>query len=100
MGEPFNGLTPAEAERLAILIEECNEVGQIACKILRHGYASTHPNGGPDNRALLGKEIGDVYAAVQMMSNHIDIDPQLVNDATQAKLDNVRRYLHHTKVSP
>ena len=32
MSEHFNGLTPAEAERLAYLIEEAAEVQQIACK--------------------------------------------------------------------
>ena len=34
---PFNGLTPAEAERLALLMEECGEVVQIIGKVLRHG---------------------------------------------------------------
>lgn len=43
----FNGLSPAEAERLAILAEECSEVVQKVCKTLRNGYESTHPDGGP-----------------------------------------------------
>lgn len=43
MSEFTNNLTPAEAECLAILIEECAEVQQIACKILRHGYDSCNP---------------------------------------------------------
>lgn len=34
--ENFNGMTPAETERLAILVEECGEVVQIGMKILRH----------------------------------------------------------------
>ena len=36
----FNGLSESEQERLSILIEECGEVVQAACKILRHGYES------------------------------------------------------------
>ena len=36
----FNKLTEAEQERLVILAEECSEVIQIVCKILRHGYDS------------------------------------------------------------
>lgn len=40
----FNNLTPGEAERLAMLAEECGEVIQAVGKILRHGGtpASTH----------------------------------------------------------
>lgn len=34
----FNGLSPAEVERLALLAEECGEVIQTVGKILRHGY--------------------------------------------------------------
>ena len=37
MDDHFNNLTPGEAERLAILAEECGEVIQIIGKILRHG---------------------------------------------------------------
>jgi hypothetical protein len=36
----FNQLTDAEAERLALLAEECGEVVQVIGKILRHGYES------------------------------------------------------------
>ncbi len=55
----FNGLHPAEAERLALLIEECGEVVQAASKVLRHGYKSYDPTvrGGPDNQEALAKEI-------------------------------------------
>ena len=37
MTEHFNGLTPAEDERLAMLAEECAEVIKIVSKIQRHG---------------------------------------------------------------
>jgi hypothetical protein len=46
-------LNPAQAERLAILAEECGEIVQVIGKILRHGFESTHPEGGPTNRQLL-----------------------------------------------
>ena len=36
--EHFNGLTPAEAKRLALLAEECGEVLQAIGKVLRHGF--------------------------------------------------------------
>jgi hypothetical protein len=36
----FNGLAPAETERLALLLEELGEAQQAIGKILRHGYES------------------------------------------------------------
>ena len=39
----YNELSPAQAERLAYLLEECAEVIKAGTKILRHGYASYDP---------------------------------------------------------
>ena len=59
----FNGLSPAEAERLAMLAEECGEVIHIVGKILRHGYDSYHPaDPTVTNRDLLGRELTDLLA--------------------------------------
>lgn len=72
----FNRLTSAEAERLAILAEECGEVVQAIGKILRHGYASCHPdqnNSDRDNRADLEKECGDVRCAISALCDAGDI---------------------------
>lgn len=93
----FNGLTPAEAERLAILAEECGEVVQAIGKILRHGYDSYHPdypNGG-NNRSLLEKEIGDLSAAIDIMRWERDIRDQGVHDAADRKLKRIGQWLHH-----
>lgn len=38
MDEPFNDLSNAELERLALLLEELGEAQQVIGKILRHGY--------------------------------------------------------------
>lgn len=65
--EHFNQLTPAEAERLALLAEECGEVIRAIGKVLRHGYENTHPDGGPTNREALESECGDVYHAMLRM---------------------------------
>ncbi len=68
----FNQLTPAEAERLAMLAEECGEVIQVIGKILRHGYESYHPaNPRLTNRDLLAKELRDVNAVLQAMSGEL-----------------------------
>ena len=64
----FNKLTPAEAERLAMLAEECGEVIQIVGKILRHGYDSYHPvNPRVSNLGLLVKELRDLNAVLMAM---------------------------------
>lgn len=93
--EHFNQLTPAEAERLAILAEECGEVVQVIGKILRHGYESCHPDGGPTNRMLLEKETGDVQYAIERLIGLGDISADEVCDHRDEKYKKVRKYLHH-----
>lgn len=41
MADHFNGLTPAEAERLALLLEELGEAQQAIGKILRQCSTSS-----------------------------------------------------------
>lgn len=98
----FNQLTPAEAERLALLAEECGEIIQIVGKILRHGYESHDPTkpsraGEPvmTNRDLLTCELGDYEAAMKMMLLARDVDSEHVAAAMCAKEKRVGRYLHH-----
>ena len=68
MSEHFNRLTPAEAERLAMLAEECADAIQVIGKILRHGYDSHHPNEpNVTNRQLLVAELRDVNAVLGAM---------------------------------
>lgn len=99
MIENFNKLTPAEAERLACLIEECSEVIQAATKILRHGYVSFDPTN-PDhcgNRLDLRTEIVDALAAMNDLFSAGDI-PQanIYSDAISLELARKRqRYMHH-----
>jgi len=93
------GLSPAETERLALLMEECAEVQQIIGKILRHGYASKHPNGGPTNRALLEKELGHVDFALSLMLCNDDVLCSALSASAEDKRMSVARYLHYqTKV--
>jgi len=105
----FNGLTPAEAERLAVLIEEASEVQQIACKILRNGYQSFNPDlivnqrqGGPKltNRAMLEKEIGHLQSAVRRMYAADDIDRYEVLLHQRRKADTGGQYMHHQPDTP
>lgn len=91
----FNGLTPAEAERLALLLEELGEAQQAIGKILRHGYESRHPDGGPTNREALQAELGDVYAAMDMLSEAGDLNSFAISNAMYAKKERVLKYMHH-----
>jgi NTP pyrophosphatase (non-canonical NTP hydrolase) len=93
----FNRLTPAEAERLALLAEECAEVIQMVGKILRHGFESTHPAGGPTNRQSLEKELGDVQAAVDLMVIADDVSSHTIEQHCLDKHRAVQQYLHHQK---
>lgn len=94
---PFNRLSPAQAERLHFLVEECGEVIQAACKVLRHGYASVNPHeeGGLTNEASLTREIGHVFCAVEMLIGRSDISEDDVKASRKAKAKDVKKYLHH-----
>lgn len=100
MSEHFNRLTPAAAEALALLAEECGEVIQMIGKSLRHGLHSCHPGGGESNRVMLGQEIGDVIAAVEILISLDAIARAEVDQAVESKLLRVQRYLHHANTAP
>ena len=93
----FNNLTPAEAERLAILAEECGEILQVIGKILRHGYDSVNPcvEHAPSNRQHLAIELGDLKCVTSIMVNFDDITEAAITDACKEKTKNIRRWLHH-----
>jgi NTP pyrophosphatase (non-canonical NTP hydrolase) len=91
-------LSPAERERLVMLVEECGEVIQAAAKILRHGYQSGHPGGGPSNRQLLVDEIKDVFTILTVMHDIDDIDlgdELLVQEELRAIWNRKLRWTHH-----
>jgi hypothetical protein len=94
----FNSLTPAEAERLALLLEELGAAQHAIGKILRHGYESRHPDGGPTNRQELDREIGSVFAALHLLCKAADIDSAAVYAAKTLKLKALPQYLHHNIV--
>ena len=97
MTEHHNKLTPAEAERLAILAEECGEVIQMVGKILRHGLDNFNPfyERRVTNRELLSQEVGDVYAIVRVMMRTGDLDEVKVFHSDQSKIDRMWPWLNH-----
>lgn len=95
--EHFNRLSPAEAERLALLLEEMGEAQQIIGKILRHGYESFNPKDDKEtpNRKLLEKELGDVRHAMIRLCEAGDLNKEGIHDHADRKRVTVERYLHH-----
>jgi NTP pyrophosphatase (non-canonical NTP hydrolase) len=101
MSDFSTGLTLAETERLALLLEEMGEAQQAIGKILRHGYESVNPDlpppAGDTNRANLEREIADVLVAIDMMIDGGDIEQWLLDDRKRVKAHKVRQWLHHQK---
>jgi len=93
--EPFNGLTPAQVERLAVLSEELGEAQQRVGKILRHGY--TRSKKVVNNREQLEIELGDVMAAISVLVRYQDLRLGRIRDRKHHKLQTVWDYLHHNK---
>ena len=89
----FNQLTPAEAERLAMLADEAGEIVQAVGKILRHGYESYHPeNPNTNNRDLLAMEITDLLAVIEMMDGDFNVGGGCDLDLA---IRQKRKFAHH-----
>lgn len=95
----FNQLTPAQAEALALVAEECSELVQIICKIQRHGLHSCHPETHEENYHALWREVGDVMAALRIAEVQRLVHWADVIRARDRKLHKVTKYLHHAKVT-
>lgn len=91
------GLTPAEIERLALLIEECGEVIQAATKVLRHGWDSYDPTRRgerPTNQEALAKEMGQLSFAMDLMAEKEDVRARDIAHAHSEKRKTIGRWLH------
>lgn len=100
--EPNTPPTPAQAERLHLLIEEAAEVQQIATKILRHGYLGYDGNTGTfyENNRLLEKEIGHLEVAIECLLANDDIIRDNIDDSFDEKILNLPKYTHHQAPIP
>ena len=97
----YNELSPAQAERLYLLMEEMGEAIQAIGKVLRHGYEGYNPllpiKGRNTNRGDLEKEMGHVLCALALMKSAGDIDFGVIQDAQNIKNLKIASYLHHQK---
>lgn len=94
-----NALSTAQIELLAVLSEELGEVQQVIGKILRFGYLSSNPLVPPwdeaarPNNQLLEKELGDVFAAVQLLIEAGEISHDEIDRCCIAKLEKLQKWL-------
>ena len=98
MSDPMfsNGLTNAEAERLALLLEELGEAQQVIGKILRHGYESVNPfEPTTTNRERLVRELGDVLVAIDFLLDYGDVKQEDLDDRKRVKHHRIWDWLHH-----
>ncbi len=92
----FNGLTPAEAERLTLLASEAAEVIQAITKVQLHGYEGHHPDRPmATNRIELEEELGHFQNALRLMYDAKDVDPAEVLASRIRKSSSFITYLHH-----
>lgn len=93
----FNQLSEAELERLAVLVEACGAVTNVAAKTLHYGLDSdNHGLTAFTNRTLLENAIGHIFAAVRKMWHAHDISDLAVEAACLEREHNV--ILHHQSV--
>lgn len=100
MTNHFNGLTESEAERLALMIEECGEVVQACCKVLRHGFESHDPTIASvslSNREALEKELGHLRHVIDRMTLARDVNVLAIEGSKKEKADRISRWLHHER---
>lgn len=99
--KPFNELSPAEVERLALPVEEMGEVLRMIGKVMRHGYSSSNPllnddnNDRLTNREELQKEVGDLLFALRLMGESRDIDLGKVDAYAESKGNRIWKWMHH-----
>lgn len=76
---------------LAVLNEECSEVGQAVSKILRFGWDSQHPDTEVVNDDQLYTELGDVQAAIEFGIQRGALDKTKIANAKKAKLETYKK---------
>lgn len=93
-------MTPAEYERIAVLLEELGEAQQVIGKILRHGYETTNPleENGKTNREKLEMELGDIVCAMGLMVQNEDISDEEIEKRAYSKVPKLNKWMHHNKL--
>jgi len=86
-------LTPAQLERLSVLIEELCEAGQAVGKILRHGFESGW--NGSNNRRDLNEELGHVFWAMNLLVSKNELNIKDIVESRARKAARETNFLHY-----
>lgn len=89
--------TPAEAELLVFLNEECAEVAQRTTKALRFGLEERQPGQGLSNAARLANELGDLLEVVDLALRAGLISGDDVLAGRLSKRAKLLRYARHAR---
>lgn len=76
---------------LTVLIEECAEVAERACKALRFGLAETQPGQPDDNRRRLERELADLVATAELLTFTIREEDKA------AKVMKLKKYMQYSR---
>lgn len=93
----MNNLSHAQTERFAKLLEELGEAQQVLGKILLHGVHSRNPHDARacDNITLLHIELGDVLAAIDLLTKKGDLLDHTLIEFAELKSHTITKYMHH-----
>ena len=80
---------------LVKLAEECNEVGKAALKAALFGLEDGYPGTTRTNKADIGRELNDLFAAVEML--HKDIKWRVDSSAVKLKKAKVEHWMEYAK---
>lgn len=76
---------------LTVLVEECAEVAQRACKAMRFGVAETEPGQPDDNKRRLERELADLVATAELLT-------LTVRDQDKAaKIVKLKKYMQYSR---
>lgn len=87
---------------LTIGSEECDEIGQRICKVLRFGPDEVEPGHDLDNKARVVQEFHDLVAVLEMLGYiefHEDVPAAIKvdNEMLRLKRIKVRKFLDHSR---
>lgn len=77
---------PMTANGLAKLLEELGELAQVAAKRLAYFHTSTHPDGAGDLNDRMQKEMADVRAASEFVTQTFGLDREAIASRAAQKL--------------